>query len=106
MEAQTAHPPSGPSSSGAYPRWVMLERRCYCSIGAGNSPCSTADAKTQAAARTSNGHMIQVSLVLAEPLSTSSVCVLVPDGVGVDKCNSIYGAGGARRFSAHHGCCR
>ncbi|CAD6258002.1 unnamed protein product [Miscanthus lutarioriparius] len=86
MEAQTAHPPSGPSS-GAYPRWVMLERRCYCSIGVGNSSCSTADAKTQAAARTSTGHMIQVSLSLAEPLSTSSLCVQVSDGVEVQKHN-------------------
>ncbi|CAD6254573.1 unnamed protein product [Miscanthus lutarioriparius] len=48
MEAQTAQPPSDPSSAAAYPRWVMLEPDMK--IQAEGSSCSTSDASKTLAA--------------------------------------------------------
>jgi hypothetical protein len=81
MEAQ---PQSGSPSGAAYPRWVMLEQ--YLEIKVKYSSCSpTDDAKTLAAARTSNCHLIQVSLCLAEPPALSRVFLQIPDGLKEEK---------------------
>ncbi|RCV37306.1 hypothetical protein SETIT_8G052100v2 [Setaria italica] len=79
MEVQTAQPPSCSSSAAGYPRWVMLEQ--YVKSNVQDSSRITPDAKTLAAARTSNGHRIQVSLGLAEPPATSALRVELPEGV-------------------------
>ncbi|CAO2152996.1 unnamed protein product [Urochloa humidicola] len=75
----TAQPPSrSRSPAAAYPPWVMLERHAK-SKGEDSSSCVTpGNAKTLAAATTSTGHRIQVSLGLAEPPSTSALYVELP----------------------------
>lgn len=80
MEVETTAqaPSSSGSSSAAYPRWVTLEWDCKSNVD--DSCCPTAVTKTLAAARTSNGHWIQVSLSLQEPPATSVVVVEFPDG--------------------------
>ncbi|CAL4994954.1 unnamed protein product [Urochloa decumbens] len=76
MEVQTTQPASCSSSSTGYPRWVILEQY----VKASNPmSCVTADAKTLAAATTSTGHRIHVSLGLANPPATSAVRVEIPD---------------------------
>ncbi|XP_034569733.1 uncharacterized protein [Setaria viridis] len=85
MEDQTTQPSPG-SSSAAYPRWVLLEMNYKKNDEDEDSSCSTpADVKTLAAARTTSGYPIQVSLRLAEPPAASCVCLQlqVPDDVDV-----------------------
>ncbi|KAJ1274667.1 hypothetical protein BS78_05G079200 [Paspalum vaginatum] len=72
MEAQMAHPPSG-SPPAAYPKWVMLEHKVK-----GSHRCM-GDPKTLVSARTSSGHLIHVSLRLAEPPAASCVCLQTHD---------------------------
>nr|CAB3489269.1 unnamed protein product [Digitaria exilis] len=78
---QTGQPPSC-----SYPRWVLLEPYAISTnVVQDDSSCHvTPDAKTLAAATTSTGHRIHVSLVgLAEPPATSSLHVeLLPVGDG------------------------
>ncbi|KAL6598041.1 hypothetical protein ACP70R_046462 [Stipagrostis hirtigluma subsp. patula] len=73
-------PPAGSSSAAtAYPRWVQFEQRVAEDSALGSD--STADARTVAAARTSTGHSIAVSLRLAAPPAESRVCVHLPHSV-------------------------
>ncbi|CAO2145759.1 unnamed protein product [Urochloa humidicola] len=65
-------------ASTAYPPWVLLE---HCGDDDGVGSFSGADATTLVTARTSTGHRIGVSLRLAAPLATSSICVHFPRGV-------------------------
>ncbi|KAJ1256512.1 hypothetical protein BS78_K012700 [Paspalum vaginatum] len=83
MEAQSAQPPSG-LASAAYPRWVMLERGCKRMVDDSSGPCM-GDPKTLVSARTSSGHLIHVSLRLAEPPTASCVYLqTLDDGIAVD----------------------
>ncbi|KAL6598098.1 hypothetical protein ACP70R_046519 [Stipagrostis hirtigluma subsp. patula] len=73
-------PPAGSSAAAtAYPRWVLFEQGIAEESEVGSH--STADALTMAAARTSTGHPIGVSLRLASPPAESRVCVHLPHSV-------------------------
>ncbi|CAL5077900.1 unnamed protein product [Urochloa decumbens] len=85
MEAQ---PQSGSPSTASYPRWVMLEQYLeIIKVKVEDSSRSTTedDARTLAAARTSNSHPIQVSLRLAEPPALSRVFLRIPNGLNEEK---------------------
>ncbi|KAL6600292.1 hypothetical protein ACP70R_045092 [Stipagrostis hirtigluma subsp. patula] len=73
-------PPAGSSAAAtAYPHWVLFEQRVAEDSAVGSD--STADARTVAAARTSTGHPIAVSLRLAAPPAESRLCVHLPPSV-------------------------
>lgn len=91
MAIQTAKPSSG-SSSGGYPRWVLLQQPCKTKVEGSSSSCPTADARTLAASRTTSGHLIQVGLHLAESPAASCVCLQLPDGVDAYYSTSTVGA--------------
>ncbi|CAO2152999.1 unnamed protein product [Urochloa humidicola] len=77
----TSQPPScSPSPAAAYPPWVMLERLAK---SKGEDSRVPADAKTIAAATTSTGHRIQVSLGLAEPPVTSALHLDLPNAARI-----------------------
>jgi hypothetical protein len=102
MEAQTAQPPSDPSSAAAYPRWVMLQQDME--VEAEGSSCSTSGAsKTLAAARTSTGHLIQVSLRLTEPPGVSCVCLQIPDGLDAKYSMVVAAHGDSVLIEVPHG---
>nr|CAB3489292.1 unnamed protein product [Digitaria exilis] len=71
------------AATAYYPQWVLLDDRGEIEAVVSNS--STADDRTSAAAaRTSTGHLIVVSLRLAAPPATSSMCVHFPAVVPPD----------------------
>jgi hypothetical protein len=74
---------------------VILEWQWHCKSKVDDSSCPTAVAKTLAAARTSNGHPIQVSLSLQEPPATSAIRVKFPHGVCPKYCITVAAHGGS-----------
>ncbi|CAN6374372.1 unnamed protein product [Urochloa humidicola] len=74
MEVSTAQPSSG-SPSAAYPWWVMFERDDKRPAYGYDSYFSMGDPNTLATAGTTTGHLIQASLLLADPPASSRMCL-------------------------------
>jgi hypothetical protein len=73
-------------------------------VEAEGSSCSTSGAsKTLAAARTSTGHLIQVSLRLTEPPGVSCVCLQIPDGLDAKYSMVVAAHGDSVLIEVPHG---